>query len=359
VIDAQNKSLTNNHGFFMQRCLDLAIKGGTDVFPNPMVGCVVVVDGKIIAEGYHQKFGEAHAEVNALSKINDISLLEKAIVYVSLEPCSHYGKTPPCAHFLIAKGIKKVVIGCRDSFKKVDGKGIELLKASGIEVVTGILEKECLLLNERFFYFHKQKQPYVVLKWVQSKDGFFAPKNNQGIHWITQLSTQIDTHLLRSKEQAILVGVNTVLIDNPSLDVRAVAGKSPIRIVLDPKNKLIDLEPKPKIFDGTQRTIVLNSSFHFTENFAEFIAISPFTIEKCMEKLYEMKIVSILVEGGANTIQRFIDEGYWNKAYVFTGQENLSEGLKSPEFLNVYSPVTKKLENNDKLTIYSNNSLKL
>jgi diaminohydroxyphosphoribosylaminopyrimidine deaminase / 5-amino-6-(5-phosphoribosylamino)uracil reductase len=358
VIDSEQKSDDIDHGFFMQRCIDLALLGASDVFPNPMVGCVVVSDGKIIAEGYHQKYGEAHAEVNALKQITSPEMLDRATVYVSLEPCAHFGQTPPCAKLLIEKGIKKVVIGCHDSFTKVDGKGIQLLKNAGVEVIIGVLEQECLLLNERFFHFHAKKQPYIALKWAQSKDGFFAPLANTGIHWITDAATQQVTHFLRSKEHAILVGVTTVLIDNPRLDVRAVDGKSPIRIVLDPSNKLNELAVKPKIFDGTQTTLVLNASLNVKKTFAEFISIAPFTLENCLTKLYDLNIISVLVEGGANTLKRFIDEGLWNKAYVFEGQKELTEGLISPEFLFNHARVSEQLQTNDTLTIYTHSKNK-
>ena len=353
MIEQSTLKMELDHGFFMHRCLDLAQLGAADVFPNPMVGCVIVHDGKIIGEGYHQKYGEAHAEVNAINAVKHPELLPKSTVYVSLEPCAHYGKTPPCALLLIQKKVQKIVIGCRDSFAQVDGKGIELLKHAGIEVSVGILEEECIAVNKRFFTFHNKNRPFITLKWAQSKDGFFAPHANQGIHWITNESTQIFTHSLRAKEHAILVGINTVLIDNPSLDVRAIIGKSPIRIVIDSALKIKESNKEIKLIQDKQPTIVLNASYEAQEGNVHYKAITPFTLDNCLIALHKMNILSILIEGGATTLNYFIAQGVWDEAFILHGQKNIENGIPAP-IINFYSNSQhEKFANGDQLTHYT------
>jgi diaminohydroxyphosphoribosylaminopyrimidine deaminase/5-amino-6-(5-phosphoribosylamino)uracil reductase len=350
VIEQSTLKMEFDHGFFMRRCLDLAKLGAANVFPNPMVGCVIVHEGKIIGEGYHQKYGEAHAEVNAINTVKHPELLPKSTVYVSLEPCAHYGKTPPCALLLIQKKVQKVVIGCRDSYTEVDGKGIELLKNAGIEVSVGILEDECIAVNKRFFTFHNKNRPFITLKWAQSEDGFFAPHSNQGIHWITSESTQIFTHSLRAKEHAILVGINTVLIDNPSLDVRAITGRSPIRIVIDSALKIKESKKEIKLIQDKQPTIVLNASFEAQEGNVHYKAITPFTLDNCLIALHKMNILSILIEGGATTLNYFITAGLWDEAFVLQGQKNIENGLIAPIITDFSTQSHEQFTNGDQLT---------
>ncbi len=220
----------------MRRCLQLAKMGEGNVAPNPMVGAVIVCNHKIIGEGYHQEFGGPHAEVNAINSVKDKSLLAKSTIYVSLEPCAHHGKTPPCSDLIVEHKIPKVVIGSQDTFSKVNGKGIKKLEANGCQVTCGVLEKECRKLNKRFFTFHEKKRPFVILKWAQTKDGFLDKKRNEGekgIHWITAPETRSLVHLWRSKEMGVLVGRQTAAVDDPKLNVRDVTGKNPVRIILD------------------------------------------------------------------------------------------------------------------------------
>ena len=246
----------NIHEKYIKRCIELAQNGLGTTYPNPMVGSVIVHKNKIIGEGWHKKSGEAHAEVNAINSVKDESLLKDATIYVSLEPCSHFGKTPPCSDLIIAKEIKRVVIGTMDPFAKVAGRGIKKLMDAGCEVKVGILEDECLELNKSFFTFLKKQRPYIILKWAQTEDGFIAPENREGKRpvWITNKYSGQLVHKWRSEEAAILVGTNTVLKDNPSLNVRKWTGKSPIRIVIDRELKTPDEFP---ILDGTQKTIML------------------------------------------------------------------------------------------------------
>ena len=224
------------HEKFMQRCLELAAIGSGYVAPNPMVGCVIVANDLIIGEGYHRIFGGPHAEVNAFDEVENEDLLSSATLYVSLEPCSHFGKTPPCVDLIISKKIQRVVIGCRDSNPAVSGKGIDRLKRAGIEVIEGVLENECRWLNKRFFTFHERQRPYIVLKWAQTQDGYIdriRGEASSGINWVTSETTKSLVHKWRSEEQSILVGRNTIINDNPSLTVREYDGRNPIRIVID------------------------------------------------------------------------------------------------------------------------------
>ena len=238
----------------MQKCLELAQKGRANTAPNPMVGCVIVHDGKIIGEGFHEQFGQAHAEVNAVDSVQDKSLLRSSTLYVNLEPCAHFGKTPPCSNLIIEYNIPKVVIGCVDTFSEVSGKGIKKMKAQGIEVISGVLNKESRELNKRFFTFHEEKRPYIILKWADSADGFIAPENQTEAFWMTSAESKKIVHQWRAEEMGILVGTETAIKDNPSLSVREVTGKNPIRFVLD---KNLRLSPNLSIFDEQASTFVL------------------------------------------------------------------------------------------------------
>lgn len=316
---------------FMQRCLELAAKGLGNTGSNPLVGAVIVHDDKIIGEGYHQKFGAAHAEVNAVNSVKDKSLLQKSTIYVSLEPCSHYGKTPPCAELIVKSGIPKVVICNTDPHEKVAGKGIKLLEKHGISVSTGLLENEGLWLNRRFFTFHTKQRPYIILKWAQNQNGFIdklRTNEETGVNWITQPETKTLTHQWRAEEQAILVGANTVLTDSPSLTVREASGKNPLRIVIDPHSRIPSDHP---FLNSEIDTVVASFETHSD------IKATTLKLEKeisvatqILKHLYQLQITSVIVEGGANTLSHFIEENLWDEARILEGQNNWTEGLNAP-----------------------------
>jgi diaminohydroxyphosphoribosylaminopyrimidine deaminase/5-amino-6-(5-phosphoribosylamino)uracil reductase len=312
----------------MKRCLELAQKALGNTYPNPMVGSVIVYNNEIIGEGYHQKAGEPHAEINAINSVKDKSLLPESTIYVSLEPCAHFGKTPPCAEKIVEIGFKKVVIGAMDSHDKVNGKGKKIIQDAGIEVVSGILEKECIELNKRFFTFHNKKRPFVILKWAESNDRFidkdFKPYS------ISNSLVNQKVHQLRADEHAILVGTNTALNDNPSLTVRNVIGKNPIRILID-----FDLKVPQnfKIFNSEAKTIVINSIKNEIQENIEFIKIEKDNfLPNLMNILHEKQIQSLIVEGGAKILQQFIDANLWDEAVVIKNQNlELKNGTKAPK----------------------------
>lgn len=315
---------------YMRRCIDLARNGQGFVAPNPMVGAVIVCDDQIIGEGYHRKFGEAHAEVNAIESVHDKSLFSRSTIYVSLEPCSHQGKTPPCANLLVEMGFKKVVVGCKDPHSKVSGKGIERLKKAGIEVLTGVLEKECRELNKRFFTFHEKQRPYVVLKWAQSRDGYLdrpRPNNEKGIHWITSLETKTLVHKWRSEEQSILVGRKTVQNDNPSLTVREFSGNNPTRIIIDSQ---LQISNELNIFSQEAPTIIFNRVKNEIQGSTEWIKIPETNTKLILEELYKRGILSVFVEGGSRTLQYFLIDNHWDEARVIVGKSDFNEGIKAP-----------------------------
>jgi len=285
-----------------------------------MVGCVIVVDEKIVAEGYTSPYGGAHAEVNAINSIKDPSVLTKATLYVTLEPCAHFGKTPPCSDLIIEHKIPKVVIGCLDEHEKVSGKGIAKLKAAGCEVTVGVLEAACKRHHKRFFTYHTKKRPYIILKWAESSDGYIAPltKSETKPVWISNTHSRQLVHQWRAEEQAILVGANTVIQDNPSLTIREVEGANPIRIVIDLKNSLAE---SYTVFNSEAKTIRLPSNDMDTER--------PLASEIC-KALYKHQINSVIIEGGQKTLQAFIDEDLWDEARIFTGELNLKEGIYKP-----------------------------
>ena len=315
---------------YIQRCIDLAQKGIRAVAPNPMVGCVIVVNDKIIGEGYHQRYGEAHAEVNAINNVANQSLLNKATLYVSLEPCSHTGKTPPCAELIIKSGIKKVVVGTKDPNPIVGGKGIEKLKNRGIEVKEGILQKQCLELNKRFFTYHEKQRPYVILKWAQTLDGFLdriRDDETQKINWISEPETKTIVHKWRSEEQSILVGRNTITNDNPSLTVRDYGGINPIRLVIDSQ---LQIGGELNIYSKDAPTIVFNRIKNETENNVEWVKIKETSTKNILEELYKRGIQSVFVEGGSRTLQYFIIDNVWDEARVVVGQKYFKDGYKAP-----------------------------
>lgn len=339
---------------YMQRCLQLASNGLGNVAPNPMVGCVIVCDDRVIGEGFHSNYGEAHAEVNAINSVKDKTKLEMATLYVSLEPCTHFGKTPPCSDLIIENKIKKVVIACTDTNTAVAGKGIEKLKSAGIEVVSGVLEKEARELNKRFFTFHEKKRPYLILKWAQTADGFIDRKRTDAGEPALQVSNEhskILLHKWRGEEQAIMVGSNTAKLDNPKLNVRLVEGKNPLRIVLD-RNK--ELPESLNLFDGSQPTLVFNSAKNEVRNNLEFVSIDfdKNILSQVMEVLYKKEIQSVIVEGGTKLLQSFIDENLWDEARVFIAERFIGDGVAAPK-LNA-EPISIENIATDKLYLFRN-----
>lgn len=346
----------SKHQKYIRRCIELAQNALGNTYPNPMVGSVVVFEDKIIGEGWHKKAGEAHAEVSAIASVKDKSLLKKATLYVSLEPCSHFGKTPPCADLIVAHKIPKVVIGCLDPNEVVAGRGVKKLLESGCKVKIGILEEECQKFNKRFFTFHQKKRPYILLKWAETQDGFIAPKEQEAgkPFWITGEASKQLVHKWRSEEQAILVGTQTVLKDNPQLTTRLWEGNHPIRIVIDQHLKIMS---DAAVFDGTSETIVVTSNQHTA--FPELPKVKFETIDfdenlpkKICNVLYKHKIQSVIVEGGTMTLNTFIHAGLWDEARVFTGIPKLKTGIAAPKIRK--APLETIQIGEDTLKIYFN-----
>jgi len=324
----------NRDEFYMRRCLELAELGLGKTYPNPMVGCVIVHKDEIIGEGWHQKAGKAHAEVNAINSVSDPSLLSKSSLYVNLEPCSHYGKTPPCALLIIKHQIPRVVVGCVDLFSEVSGKGIQMMIDAGIDVTVDVLKEMCEQSHKRFFTFHNQKRPYIILKWAESKDGFIAPANQEAgtPHWITGLESKKLTHKWRTEEASIMVGTNTVEKDNPMLTARIWEGVQPVRLIIDRKLRLSD---NYNVFDQSCKTIVFTEERKLNNGFIEYETIDfEFLQTQIMQKLYDRGIQSVIVEGGRQTLQSFIDSNLWDEARVFSNEKTLQSGISSPNFKN-------------------------
>jgi diaminohydroxyphosphoribosylaminopyrimidine deaminase/5-amino-6-(5-phosphoribosylamino)uracil reductase len=319
-----------DHTLYMQRCLELAQLGKGFTAPNPMVGCVIVKNDLIIGEGYHQEYSKAHAEVNAIQSVFNKNELEGATVYVSLEPCSHFGKTPPCADLLVQSGVKTVVIACRDTNTAVAGRGIDRLKKAGIEVIEGVLEKESRELNKRFFTFHEKQRPYIILKWAQTLDGYLDKarlENETGINWITGEETKSLVHKWRGEEQSILVGRNTIINDNPSLTVREYKGKNPIRIVIDSQ---LQISGDVNIYSSEAPTIVFNRIRNEKKENVEWVKIKETSTKNILDELYNRGIISVFVEGGSRTLQYFIIDNVWDEARVIVGNNRFDEGMKAP-----------------------------
>ncbi|RED23920.1 diaminohydroxyphosphoribosylaminopyrimidine deaminase [Flavobacterium cutihirudinis] len=347
----------NTHEKYIKRCIELAQNGFGTTYPNPMVGSVIVHDGKIIGEGWHKKAGEPHAEVNAVQSVKDKSLLKKATIYVSLEPCSHFGKTPPCCDLIIANQIPNVVVGTVDPNEKVAGRGIKKLIENGANVTVGILEDECNELNKRFFTFHQKKRPYIILKWAESQDGFLAPEKSINQErkpvWITNQYSRQLVHKWRSEEQAILVGTQTVVDDNPKLNTRDWSGNNPVRVVLDQNNRI---SKDSFIFDDSVKTIVFSKSenSNATENtIFEKIDFNKNTIPQILYVLYQHQIQSIIIEGGRQTLQSFVDSDLWDEARIFTGTNAFENGVKAP--LIQKKNIFKTTIQNDELLYIRNN----
>ena len=329
----------------MRRCLELAKNGIGTTRPNPSVGAVVVYNDKIIGEGFTSPYGGPHAEVNAIRSVKDEELLAKSTIYVTLEPCSHFGKTPPCSDLIVSKNIPNVVIGTIDTHSVVAGKGIEKLKSNGCNVVVGVLEEECKKHHKRFFTVQNKKRPYVILKWAETSNGFIAPKSkeNQSPVWISNEYAKQLVHKWRAEEHAILVGTNTVLADNPKLNVRSWTGQNPVRIVLD---RTLKLSSDLSIYDKTVKTIIVSQVERESTNenlVYERINFESDVPKQLLEVLSKHKIQSVIIEGGSVTLQSFIDDNLWDEARVFIGNNNFEDGIKAPT-------LNGKLEKEEQLT---------
>lgn len=343
------------HELYMHRCIELARLGAGHVAPNPMVGSVLVCENRIIGEGYHQRYGQAHAEVNCINNVKeeDKHLIEKSIIYVSLEPCAHFGKTPPCADLIIKHKIPTVVVGCRDPFDKVDGKGIEKLKKSGIEVITGILENECKELNKRFFTFHTKKRPYVILKWAQSKNQKIANADFSRVLISNAFSNRL-VHKWRSEEAGIMIGTNTATYDDPALNTRNWTGPDPVRLVLDMN---LRLPATLQILDKKQRTIIFNAVKHEDDGNILYYKIEKKAgfIDEIMKACYTLQIQSTLIEGGTRLLQSFIDESLWDEARIIENSQLIIDNGTSAPFLSNHSLTVSENIEKDVITYYKIN----
>lgn len=346
-----------NDELYMKRCLELAEMGNGQVSPNPMVGCVIVSGGKIIGEGYHKEYGKAHAEVNAINAVlatygtAAAALLKNATAYVSLEPCAHHGKTPPCADLLIRHQLKKVVIGNRDPFPDVDGKGIEKLEQAGIKVVSGVLDQQCRQLNRRFFTRIEQQRPYIILKWARTANGYFAPKNSVQ-QWISGPLAKKLVHKWRTEEDAILVGKQTAIADNPQLSAREWPGNNPIRIVID---RNLQTPAHLHIYNDSAKTLIFNEQKTDVIGNIHYISMEDmqyYLPQKIAYQLYLMDIQSVIIEGGANILNQFITAALWDEARVFNSSASWDTGVFSPQ-INGRITALHGIDQ-DQLTIYEN-----
>lgn len=346
--------MSDLHHQYMFRCLELARHGAGMVAPNPMVGAVLVYADRIIGEGWHQVYGGPHAEVNCIRSVHesDEHLIPLSTLYVSLEPCAHFGKTPPCSQLIIDKKIPKVVIGCRDPFEAVNGKGIEQLQKAGVEVITGIQEQEAIALNARFFCFHQQKRPYIILKWAQTSDGFIAGISDERL-LITQEQTNRIVHRWRSEEAAILIGTETALKDNPSLNNRYWTGKSPLRLVIDKKLRLPN---HLVIFNDGEPLVVFNELKNEKSGSITYVKLEEgrSLINALFDYCYTNNIQSILVEGGARLLQYFIDQHQWDEARIITNQNlQIQTGLAAPVLSN-HIATSSSTSLHDQINFYMN-----
>lgn len=334
--------MTATDNLYMQRCLQLAAIGACDVAPNPMVGAVLVVSGKIVGEGYHRRYGEAHAEPNAIASVKDQQLLQHATLYVNLEPCSHYGKTPPCAELIIKKGIPRVVIGMLDPNPMVAGRGVKMLQEAGVEVIVGVMEQECRELNKRFICYHEKHRPYITLKWAQSADGYIdhiRTDRKQQVAVISSAFTKKLVHKMRAENMAILVGTVTAILDNPSLRTTRWCGNNPLRIALDRTGKIPD---ESKLFDGQTPTLIFTEKQDYTQHPNTETCIVNFEFShllwtQIMQELYRRKIHSLIVEGGTQTLTVLLSENLWDEIQVETSPHRLGNGVEAPRFNAVMS----------------------
>lgn len=319
------------HELYIQRCLDLAMCAGENTAPNPLVGSVIVYEGKIIGEGYHRKYGDSHAEVNAINSVDDPALLEKSTLYVNLEPCSHFGKTPPCADLIVQKKIPRVVIGMQDPNPEVSGKGIRRLQDNGVEVISGILAEACYEINRPFITFHTLHRPFITLKWARSIDGYIDSiriNNQQRPVKITHPHTDIYTHTLRSQHMAIMAGSRTVLLDDPVLSVRHIEGRQPVKILVD---RELQLPAYLKIFHDQGPVRIYNLHRDETTGNITYIRIpGKYVLEEILADLYRQKIQSVLVEGGSILIRTFLEAGLWDEIIEITGQVSIPDGVPAP-----------------------------
>jgi diaminohydroxyphosphoribosylaminopyrimidine deaminase / 5-amino-6-(5-phosphoribosylamino)uracil reductase len=331
---------------FMRRAFELALHGKGSVSPNPLVGCVIIHDGRIIGEGWHREYGKAHAEVNAIASVLNQAVLPESTVYVNLEPCSHFGKTPPCADLLIHHKVRRVVISNLDSNVLVAGTGIKKLREAGIEVITGILEKEGRVLNKRFFMFMEKQRPYIILKWAQTADGFIARENHDS-KWISDEHSRQLVHKWRTEEDAILVGAKTAQFDNPQLNVRDWTGRDPVRVIID---RFLKLSEKLHVFDGSQKTLCYNVLRHEEKINRSFVRIGEEEfLQELVHDLAKRKVQSLIVEGGAFTLQKFIDAGLWDEARIFESSKNFGKGIPAPA---IHGRVVENMKlNMDELTV--------
>jgi diaminohydroxyphosphoribosylaminopyrimidine deaminase / 5-amino-6-(5-phosphoribosylamino)uracil reductase len=340
---------------YMQRCLQLAKLGEGHTAPNPMVGCVIVNEGRIIGEGFHQRFGGPHAEVHAIHSVKDSQLLEHSTMYVNLEPCSHVGKTPPCTDLIIEKKISNVVIGTVDPNPEVSGSGIHKLKRAGFNITTGILANECEELNRRFFTFHNKKRPYIFLKWAQTANGFVdtirTEKDHGKPNWITNEIARVAVHKQRSTEGAIFIGTETALKDNPALTLRDWYGEQPLRIVADLNNRL---PSHLNFFDGKVKTVILSNTDNLVRNNSLSVQVNNTNVIKTLlDYLFTEKIISFVVEGGPKTLQHFLDLDLWDEAHVYKGNIMFDDGIKAPVF-NLSTPVFIENFSLSRLSIFRN-----
>ncbi len=344
------------HETCMLRCIQLAKLGAGYVAPNPMVGAVLVYNEIIIGEGYHKQYGKPHAEVNCINSVaeNDLEFVPLSTLYVSLEPCTHFGKTPPCSDLVIEKKIPKVVVGCCDPFVEVNGKGVDKLRHAGITVLTGILEKECANLNKRFFTFHNQGRPFIILKWAQSNNCKIANEDRSRVHISNEFTNRM-VHQWRGEEAAILVGTNTAMLDNPALNVRLASGENPVRLVID---RNLRLHSSLCLFDQTQPTIVFNQLKHEQDGNILFYKLTDDEnmIQQVLFGCHQMNIQSIIVEGGARLLQSFIDEDLWDEAWVITNDEiMIRDGLQAPHLKHSFLVHVEKVFS-DSIRFYNNPS---
>lgn len=333
-----DSSITHSDESYMKRALELALNGAGNVSPNPLVGCVIVHDGRIIGEGWHKRYGDVHAEVNAIEAVANKSLLESSTVYVNLEPCSHVGKTPPCADLLIRHKVQKVVIANQDSNPLVAGRGIKRLRDAGIAVITGVLSKQGSDLNKRFFTYMKMKRPHIILKWAQTSDDFIARENHDS-KWISDGYSRQLVHKWRSEEDAVLVGPATAMHDNPELNVRDWSGRNPVRILID---RYLKVNPSLLLFDRKIKTICYNTIKDEEHHNLVYVRLKPeHFIEEMTRHLYQQKIQSVIVEGGAQILEGFIAASLWDEARIFTSPQFFGRGIPAPEISGVLSAVDK------------------